>query len=196
MATVTFSFDAYRTAVFHALRYEHLVVCGLLIGQRSGEGWTISKVVPLFHSAVPLAPMSEAALSLVSSALAIPDELLGVYWASDVVLEPTVKQLVPAGVTALADSIASAHGAETEPLVVELESRAISAVPHVLCARAITRNGPRGTEWTPCSVAYSDASTAASMEEALREPSIPKVISAIVDFDAYLENPKLAWPVL
>ena len=68
---VTLTQEAYQTAVFHALKHEHCVVSGLLLGTASAAGWTVTRAVPLFHSAVPLAAMSEAALALVAAAITV-----------------------------------------------------------------------------------------------------------------------------
>ena len=191
-AVVTLAEEAYQTAVFHALKHEHCVVSGLLLGTATAAGWTVARAVPLFHSAVPLAAMSEAALALVAAAggpaAARP---VGVYWASDVVLPRDVPDVTPAGVTALADALAAP---DAPALVVELDSRALSAVPHALAARATTRAAADAL-WERCRVAHAPG-TAAAVEAALTAPTAVAAVAATVDLDEHLENPQLPWPLL
>ena len=188
---VTLALEAYQTAVFHALKHEHCVVSGLLLGTATPAGWTVARAVPLFHSAVPLAAMSEAALALVAAAAAPADERpVGVYWASDLVLPRDTSDVTPAGVTALADTLA----ADAPALVVELDSRALSAVPHVLAARATTRTAA-DAPWTRCHVAHAP-DTAAAVESALTAPDAVAAVAATVDLDEHLEDPQLPWPRL
>ena len=175
--------------VLHALKHEHCVVSGLLVGAATEAGWTAARAVPLFHSGVPLAALSEAALALVAAAGAAP---VGVYWASDVVLPRGTPDVTPAGVTALADAVAVAGPAPA--LVVELDNRALSAVPHALAARAATHAAP-GAPWARCAVAHAPG-TAAAVEAALTAPTALAAVDAVVDLDEHLENPQLPWPLL
>ena len=53
---VTLALEAYQTAVFHALKHEHCVVSGLLLGTATPAGWTVARAVPLFRDAPGMDP--------------------------------------------------------------------------------------------------------------------------------------------
>ena len=75
-AKLTLTVPAYVKMVLHASRYVHSAVNGVLLATAprtaTREGVTATGLlcidaVPLFHTALPLAPMLEAALALVIS---------------------------------------------------------------------------------------------------------------------------------
>lgn len=66
---VEISQNAYLKLILHTLRYPNASVNGILLGksiENNGSASTIIEdAIPLFHSHLELAPMTEAALSLV-----------------------------------------------------------------------------------------------------------------------------------
>lgn len=66
MAEVEVTVQAYTKMVLHAAKYPHRAVCGLLLGDKRApdlERVSLVDAVPLFHVALPLAPMLEVALT-------------------------------------------------------------------------------------------------------------------------------------
>ncbi|KAG7395456.1 ER membrane protein complex subunit 9 [Phytophthora boehmeriae] len=55
---------AYVKLLLHAAKRPASSVCGLLVGQEQGQGFSISDVVPLFHHEAPLAPLLEVGCSM------------------------------------------------------------------------------------------------------------------------------------
>uniref|UniRef100_UPI00358E5311 ER membrane protein complex subunit 8 n=1 Tax=Myxine glutinosa TaxID=7769 RepID=UPI00358E5311 len=71
-ATLTLTVPAYVKMVLHASRYVHSAVNGVLLATAPRTatreaGILCIDAVPLFHTALPLAPMLEAALALIDS---------------------------------------------------------------------------------------------------------------------------------
>uniref|UniRef100_A0A8C4RCB7 ER membrane protein complex subunit 8 n=1 Tax=Eptatretus burgeri TaxID=7764 RepID=A0A8C4RCB7_EPTBU len=66
MSIVKLTVQAYTKMVLHAAKYPHRAVCGLLLGDKRApdlERVSLVDAVPLFHVALPLAPMLEVALT-------------------------------------------------------------------------------------------------------------------------------------
>ena len=67
MPNITFSSKAYIKIMFHAAKYPHLAVNGLLLGPKDSEGskLEILDAIPLFHQCLYVTPMAEIALIMV-----------------------------------------------------------------------------------------------------------------------------------
>lgn len=68
MSDVKFSALAYCKLILHAVKYPHASVNGVLLASENskrGDSMLIEDIVPLFHSALTLAPMAEIALQQV-----------------------------------------------------------------------------------------------------------------------------------
>lgn len=57
--------QTYVKLVLHAAKWPASSVCGVLLGQEKGQGFTISDAVPFFHHEAPLAPLLEVACAMV-----------------------------------------------------------------------------------------------------------------------------------
>jgi ER membrane protein complex subunit 8/9 len=67
MTDVTISSRAYVKMIFHAAKYPHLAVNGLLLSEKSGErgqGLQIVDAIPLFHQCLHVSPMAEVGSQL------------------------------------------------------------------------------------------------------------------------------------
>ncbi|KAK9767565.1 hypothetical protein K7432_002538 [Basidiobolus ranarum] len=62
MTTYLVNSEVYSKIIFHAARYPHQLVNGVLIGKKSGSEYTLIDAVPLFHQWTNLEPMLEVAL--------------------------------------------------------------------------------------------------------------------------------------
>lgn len=70
MATYTADEDVFLTILLHAAKYPSCSVNGLLLGSKAGQGFHITAVMPLFHSAsLTLAPCVETGLAQVCASL-------------------------------------------------------------------------------------------------------------------------------
>jgi ER membrane protein complex subunit 8/9 len=68
MSEVKFSALAYCKLILHAVKYPHASVNGVLLASedsKRGDSLLVEDIVPLFHSALTLAPMAEVALQQV-----------------------------------------------------------------------------------------------------------------------------------
>ncbi|OWY92545.1 hypothetical protein PHMEG_00038409 [Phytophthora megakarya] len=61
------STQTYVKLALHAAKRPETAVCGLLLGQEQGQGFSISDAVPLFHHEAPLAPLLEVACAMVDA---------------------------------------------------------------------------------------------------------------------------------
>lgn len=200
--TVKIGHTTYTKIVFHALKYPHCPVYGLLIGTAKDANNVISvtDAVPLLHSQ-PLSTFTEAGLEAAYDAhCGSGNIIVGVYWAPEIVtkspatLDPSAAAGAPAAAK-IADRIA-ANGAGSL-LVLEIDNIAISATPHRACLNAFS-SGSRGAkkEWEKADIEYSLEGTGASaigfyLEKVLKENA--DSFRRICDFEALLADPSLDW---
>ncbi|KAG7385534.1 ER membrane protein complex subunit 9 [Phytophthora pseudosyringae] len=59
--------QTYVKLALHAAKRPANAVCGLLLGQEQGQGFSISDAVPLFHHEAPLGPLLEVACAMVDA---------------------------------------------------------------------------------------------------------------------------------
>jgi ER membrane protein complex subunit 8/9 len=71
MVTYTLSHTAYLKIFFHAAKYPHRTVNGVLVGEEEGSKVNIVDAIPLLHHWTHLSPMMEIGLDLVSSLLSL-----------------------------------------------------------------------------------------------------------------------------
>lgn len=64
MASVELSKLAYSKLLFHAFKYPHTAINGVLLAKEGSTGGTVcyEDAIPLFHQNLSLAPMLEVAL--------------------------------------------------------------------------------------------------------------------------------------
>lgn len=67
MTAYQFNERAYAKIIFHAAKYPHLAVNGVLLSEKSPKGNTVQIVdaIPLFHQCLYVTPMAEIALTQV-----------------------------------------------------------------------------------------------------------------------------------
>ncbi|RLN97094.1 hypothetical protein BBJ28_00015939 [Nothophytophthora sp. Chile5] len=58
------STQAYAKLALHAAKHPDSAVCGLLLGEEQGQGFSISDAAPLFHHETPLAPLVEVGCAM------------------------------------------------------------------------------------------------------------------------------------
>lgn len=75
--------QSYVKLMLHAAKRPASSVCGLLLGQKKGQGFNISDAVPLFHHEAPLAPLLEVACAMVEAFCQTDEKLtiVGFYYA-------------------------------------------------------------------------------------------------------------------
>lgn len=68
MSEYEFSETAYTKIIFHAAKYPHQAVNGLLLAEKKPKGSIvqITDAIPLFHQCLHVTPMAEVALMQVS----------------------------------------------------------------------------------------------------------------------------------
>ena len=199
--TVKIGHTTYTKIVFHALKYPHCPIYGLLIGTPKNANGVVSvtDAVPLLHSH-PLSAITEAGLELAHDAHCgadTGDVILGVYWASEIVTKSPAT-LDPGFGTAAARiaECAAANGAGSL-LVLEIDNVAISETPHRACLNAFT-SAPRAgrKEWEKADIEYSLEGTGAStigfyLEKVLKGNG--DAFRRMCDFENLLSDPTLDW---
>lgn len=199
--TVKIGHSTYTKIVFHALKYPHCPIYGLLIGTAPNANGvvSVSDAVPLFHSH-PLSTFTEAGLETAHDAHCgegTGNVIVGVYWASEIVTKSPATLDPAAGTAAarIAERLA-ANGAGSL-LVLEIDNVAISETPHRACLNAFT-SAPRAgrKEWEKADIEYSLEGTGAStigfyVEKVLKENA--DAFRGICDFENLLADTSLDW---
>lgn len=203
--TVKIGCTAYTKVAFHALRYPHCPVYGLLIGTPKNTNGVVSvtDAVPLLHSHA-LSTFTEAGLEAAHDAFCGGESssvIVGLYWAPEIVTKkPATPEGTCGGAAAarIAERIA-ANGAGNL-LILEIDNVAISATPHRACLNAFaapagfTRGIRRDLERADIEYSLEEAGASTIgfyLENVLKEN--PRVFQKITDFEALLVDPSLDW---
>ncbi|CAI5716039.1 hypothetical protein KXD40_006499 [Peronospora effusa] len=75
----------YVKLMLHAAKWPANSVCGILLGQEKGQGFSILDAVPLFHHEAPLAPLLEVACAMVDASCQKSQKwkIIGFYYAGN-----------------------------------------------------------------------------------------------------------------
>ncbi|CRL04589.1 CLUMA_CG017657, isoform A [Clunio marinus] len=95
MAEISISPKAYIKMIFHAAKYPHLAVNGLLLGVKGNEKSKVEVVdaIPLFHQCLYVSPMSEVALVQVESRASSEGlQIIGYYAAAENFYDNTIEK--------------------------------------------------------------------------------------------------------
>lgn len=190
---------AYTKIVFHALKYPHCPIYGLLLGTPKNANGVVSvtDAVPLLHSH-PLSTFTEAGLEVAHDTFCSTSNIVGVYWASETVTKgpATLDTTTGSFAAKIADRIAT-NGAGCL-LVLEVDNVAISATPHRACLNAFGSGGGISAkrEWEKADIEYELEGTGAStigfyLEKVLKESK--DEYRKICDFENLMADPSLDW---
>uniref|UniRef100_A0A6B2E9G7 MPN domain-containing protein n=1 Tax=Phlebotomus kandelakii TaxID=1109342 RepID=A0A6B2E9G7_9DIPT len=185
MSEVVISPRAYTKMMFHAAKYPHCAVNGLLLANRDStksRNYEVIDAVPLFHICLHLSPMAEVALVQVEAAAAEDNlQICGYYSAAENYNDNTLDR---APGVKLADKIA-----ENIP----------NSCFAVIDNRAVCLNMERSAvklwqnvdnRWTKVAAKLSQGDVTLSAVSTLLQRGAMK---DLVDFDNYLDNTENDW---
>ncbi|XP_059622872.1 ER membrane protein complex subunit 8/9 homolog [Phlebotomus argentipes] len=185
MSEVVISARAYTKMVFHAAKYPHCAVNGVLLSTRDAtksRNYEIVDAIPLFHICLHLSPMAEVALVQVEAAAAEEDlQICGYYSAAENYNDNSLERAPGAK---LADKIA-----ENIPnsCFAVIDNRAVCLNMERPAVRLWQSVEQRWTKATP-RLAKGDV-TLSAVSTLLQRGAMKD----LVDFDNYLDNTENDW---
>uniref|UniRef100_A0A1B0C8G1 MPN domain-containing protein n=3 Tax=Lutzomyia longipalpis TaxID=7200 RepID=A0A1B0C8G1_LUTLO len=185
MSEVVISSRAYTKMVFHAAKYPHCAVNGILLASKDAtksRNYEIVDAIPLFHICLHVTPMAEVALVQIEAAAADDDlQICGYYSAAENCNDNTLER---------------APGLKLAEKIAENIPNACFAV---IDNRAVCLNMDRSAvrlwqnaenRWTKVAGKLSQGSTTLSAVSTLLQRGAMK---DLVDFDNYLDNTENDW---
>lgn len=206
MSEYKFSPKAYAKMIFHAAKYPHLAVNGILLAEKSQKGSPaqIVDAIPLFHQCLYLTPMTEIALIQVGTmrfSVNIKISINNIQPQIDALAE--AENLVIAGYYAASEnfydcSIEKAPAAKIADKIQENYKNACFAVIEnkFLClnqqkpALKVFSCSVDGGRWSKATYSLNQTATTLESVSALLKRGAMK---DIVDFDNHLDNPENDW---
>uniref|UniRef100_A0A1L8DCR4 MPN domain-containing protein n=1 Tax=Nyssomyia neivai TaxID=330878 RepID=A0A1L8DCR4_9DIPT len=185
MSEVVISPRAYTKMVFHAAKYPHCAVNGILLANKEAtksRNYEIVDAIPLFHICLHVTPMAEVALVQIEAAAAEEDlQICGYYSAAENCNDNTLER---APGLKLAEKIAENIPNATFAVI---DNRAVCLNMDRSAVR-LWQNGDN--RWTKVAGKLSQGSTTLSAVSTLLQRGAMK---DLVDFDNYLDNTENDW---
>lgn len=193
ISSVSVSALAYKKIVLHTAKYPTARVLGFLLSDpsKSSQDLIISDSIPLSHHWTSLAPMAEAALSLVTSYASSKNlSIVGLYEAPELVSDRTPSPQA----SKLAEKIANLANKEALLLFVN-NATLLSLDGHSLAGYTVSANSSGKGETKPkalqgSALSLQDQTKAKELEGAVRRD---RTWEKLADFDDHLEDPSLDW---
>ncbi|CAG9802314.1 unnamed protein product [Chironomus riparius] len=181
MSEVVLSQKAYIKMVFHAAKYPHSAVNGLLLGSKSNKTEVVD-AVPLFHQCLYVTPMNEIALIQVESKAANDGlQIIGYYAASENFYDNTIDK-VPA--IKIADKIVENNGSA---FVVVIDNKSLCMDMKHSGLKAWHSNDGK---WAKAKHSLSDSKNTIDAVSLLLQRGAMKELN---DFDNFLDNTDNDW---
>ncbi|CAD7006290.1 ER membrane protein complex subunit 8/9 homolog [Ceratitis capitata] len=186
MTDYQFSERAYAKTIFHAAKYPHLAVNGVLLSEKVPKGNTVQIVdaIPLFHQCLYLTPMAEVALTQVD-AFADRENLVvaGYYVAPENYYDASVEK---APAVKIAEKLLECN---KNACLVVIDNKLMSQNHKQAALKVFNSNG-ENARWTKANYTLSQAKlTLQTVSELLQRGAMREV----VDFDNHLDNPENDW---
>ncbi|CAI5741041.1 unnamed protein product [Peronospora destructor] len=178
--------STYIKLMLHAAKWPASSVCGVLLGQKEGQGVLISDAVPLFHHEAPSAPLLEVACAMVDASCQKSPrwQIVGFYYAGNGYSPSDSSTGISHFVGKVADKMEQ-NCARACVLVVDndaLETETKNGL-HFL-----QKDVKRGWTQMEKRLKVADDSTKV-LTRALQQ----NVQKDVVDFEEHLENPRKDW---
>jgi len=184
MSEVSISSKAFAKIIFHAAKYPHLAVNGLLLSDKhdKSKSPTIVEAIPLFHQCLHVTPMAEIALIQVEARVAQEDLQIAGYYAAaenyyDSSLERTPGMKIAEKIAELNSSAIIAL-VDNKAVTMEMQYPALKLFQTV------------DSKWTKIKYnLHSSQFTLDAVSHLLGQGAMKQLI----DFDNYLDNPENDW---
>ncbi|EDW02085.1 ER membrane protein complex subunit 8/9 homolog [Drosophila grimshawi] len=186
MCEYEFSETAYAKIVFHAAKYPHQAVNGLLLAEKKQKGSVvqITDAIPLFHQCLHVTPMAEIALNQIDTYADGEGLVIAGYYAAPENFYDNQIDKAPAA--KIADKIVENYKNACFAIV---ENKLMS-LEHNRAALHVYGYASDSTRWSKAK--YSIVQTAQTLEGVsllLKRGAMRDVI----DFDNHLDNPENDW---
>ncbi|XP_070574658.1 ER membrane protein complex subunit 8-like [Ptychodera flava] len=190
MAEIIMSIRAYSKIVFHAAKYPHCSVNGVLLADKKKlkENKSVIYVdaIPLFHLALGLAPMLEVALTRIDSYCKLTGSVVAGYYQANEHLHDSEMNAIA---VKIADKI---RENATEAYVFMVDNRKMSADCKDIALKLFSYQENKN-EWKSKDIASitleDDEKCLAITSDLLRS----KLQKDLVDFDNHLDDISLDW---
>ncbi|XP_067613556.1 ER membrane protein complex subunit 8/9 homolog [Eurosta solidaginis] len=186
MTDYQFSERAYAKTIFHAAKYPHLAVNGLLLAEKQLKGNTVQIVdaIPLFHQCLYLTPMAEIALTQVDVYAERENLVIAGYYVAQENFDDNSIEKAPAA--KIADKILEHY---KNACFVLIDNKLMS-INHTQVALKVYNSNGDVPRWTKAS--YTLAKSKSTLE-AVTELLQRGAMRELVDFDNHLDNPEKDW---
>ncbi|KNC28523.1 putative ER membrane protein complex subunit 8/9 [Lucilia cuprina] len=182
MTLYKFSERAYAKMIFHAAKYPHLAVNGILLASKSDT--EIIDAIPLFHQCLYVTPMVEIALMQID-AYAERENLVvaGYYCAAENFLDNSLDK---APAAKIADKIQENY---KNACFVIIDNKLMTLGQEVPAIKVFGCSSDSG-RWTKADFKLLQSETTLQAVSALLKRGAMK---DVVDFDNHLDNPENDW---
>lgn len=186
MCEYEFSETAYTKIIFHAAKYPHQAVNGLLLAKKSSKGSIVQicDAIPLFHQCLQVTPMAEVALMQIDSYAESEGLVIAGYYAAPENFYDNQIEKAPAAKIAdkIQENFKNACFAIVDNKLVTLE--------HNRCALQVYGYSNDSSRWSKAKYWLTQSSqTLEGVSLLLKRGAMRDVI----DFDNHLDNPENDW---
>ncbi|XP_017054296.1 ER membrane protein complex subunit 8/9 homolog [Drosophila ficusphila] len=178
---------AYTKLIFHAAKYPHQAVNGLLLAEKTSKGSQVEIVdaIPLFHQCLHVTPMAEVALMQIDAYAEREGLVIGGYYAAPENFYDNQIDKTPAAKIAekIQENYKNACFAVVDNKLVTLQHDR-AAIQVYSCA------GDSGSRWSKAKFTLSQATQTLEGVSLLLKRG---AMRDLVDFDNHLDNPENDW---
>ncbi|XP_017003077.2 ER membrane protein complex subunit 8/9 homolog [Drosophila takahashii] len=178
---------AYTKLIFHAAKYPHQAVNGLLLAEKTSKGSLVEIVdaIPLFHQCLHVTPMAEVALMQIDAYAEREGLVIGGYYTAPENFYDNQVDKTPAAKIAdkIQENFKNACFAVVDNKLMTLQHDR-AAVQVYSCA------GDSGSRWTKAKYTLSQSSQTLEGVSLLLKRG---AMRDLVDFDNHLDNPENDW---
>jgi len=187
MSEYKISERAYAKMIFHAAKYPHLAVNGILLADKAGKQGSVLEIldaIPLFHQCLYVTPMAEIALMQID-AFAEREDLVvaGYYAAAENFYDCTVEK---APAAKLADKIQENF---KNACFAVIDNKLVCLSHDRPAIKVYGCSGDNG-RWTKANFSLQQSRTTLEAVSALLKRGAMK---DVIDFDNHLDNPINDW---
>ncbi|XP_036326141.1 ER membrane protein complex subunit 8/9 homolog [Rhagoletis pomonella] len=186
MTEYQFNERAYAKIIFHAAKYPHLAVNGVLLGEKAPKGNTVQIVdaIPLFHQCLYVTPMAEIALTQVDAYAERENLLLAGYYVAPENFYDSSVEKAPAA--KIAEKILENN---KNACFVIVDNKLMRLNQTQAALKVFSSSGETG-RWNKANFSLSQSkATLQTVSELLQRGAMRE----IVDFDNHLDNPENDW---
>uniref|UniRef100_A0A1A9X1T9 MPN domain-containing protein n=1 Tax=Glossina brevipalpis TaxID=37001 RepID=A0A1A9X1T9_9MUSC len=182
MTIYKFTERAYAKMIFHAAKYPHLAVNGVLLGSK--DGGEIVDAIPLFHQCLYVTPMAEIALMQIDAFAQRENLVVAGYYAAPENFHDNCVERAPA--SKIADKIQENY---KNACFVIIENKLMTLDQKSMAIKVFNCNNDCG-RWSQVTALILKSNSTLQAVAALLQRGAMK---EIIDFDNHLDNPENDW---